>query len=256
MDQHPTAVVSSKAVIGKNVQVGPFSVIEDDVIIGDDCTIDSHVAIKSGCRLGNNIKVHHGAAIGGPPQDLKYAGEKTELFIGDNTVIREFVTLNRGTAAHGKTEIGKNCLFMAYCHAAHDNIIGNNVILANAVQMGGHVEIGDWAIIGGGTVVHQFSLVGEHAMVGGGFRVTQDVMPYITVAGYPLKYAGLNSIGLKRRGFSDDTINTLKTLFRFMTSKKMTTAQIKERIEKEIPKIPEVINVLEFIKRSQRGVIK
>jgi len=256
MDQHPTAVVSSKAVIGKNVQVGPFSVIEDDVIIGDDCAIDSHVAIKSGCRLGNNIKVHHGAAIGGPPQDLKYAGEKTELFIGDNTVIREFVTLNRGTAAHGKTEIGKNCLFMAYCHAAHDNIIGNNVILANAVQMGGHVEIGDWAIIGGGTVVHQFSLVGEHAMVGGGFRVTQDVMPYITVAGYPLKYAGLNSIGLKRRGFSDDTINTLKTLFRFMTSKKMTTAQIKERIEKEIPKIPEVINVLEFIKRSQRGVIK
>jgi UDP-N-acetylglucosamine acyltransferase len=256
MDQHPTAVVSSKAVIGKNVQVGPFSVIEDDVIIGDDCAIDSHVAIKSGCRLGNNIKVHHGAAIGGPPQDLKYAGEKTELFIGDNTVIREFVTLNRGTAAHGKTEIGKNCLFMAYCHAAHDNIIGNNVILANAVQMGGHVEIGDWAIIGGGTVVHQFSLVGEHAMVGGGFRVTQDVMPYITVAGYPLKYAGLNSIGLKRRGFSDDTINTLKTLLRFMTSKKMTTAQIKERIEKEIPKIPEVINVLEFIKRSQRGVIK
>jgi len=256
MEQHPTALVSSKAAIGKNVRVGPYSIIEDDVIIGDDCIIDSHVSIKSGVRLGNNIKIYHAAAIGGPPQDLKYAGEKTELYVGDNTVIREFVTLNRGTTAHGKTEIGKNCLFMAYCHAAHDNIIGNNVILANSVQMGGHVEIGDWAILGGASVVHQFSLIGEHAMVGGGFRVTQDVMPYILVAGYPLKYMGVNAIGLKRRGFSSETINTLKTLFRFLTSKKMTSARIKERIENEVPKIPEVVRVLEFIQRSRRGVIK
>jgi len=256
MEQHPTALVSGKAEIGKNVKVGPFSIIEDDVRIGDGCVIDSHVSIKSGVRLGKNIRIHHGAAIGGPPQDLKYAGEKTELYVGDNTVIREFVTLNRGTVAHGRTEIGNNCLFMAYCHAAHDNIIGNNVILANAVQMGGHVEIGDWAIIGGGTMVHQFSLVGEHAMVGGGFRVTQDVMPFVTVAGYPLKYTGVNSIGLKRRGFPDETINALKTLFRFLTSKKLTSAQIELRIEKEVPKIPEVARVLEFIEKSARGVIK
>jgi UDP-N-acetylglucosamine acyltransferase len=256
MEQHPTALVSGKAEIGANFKIGPYSIIEDDVIIGDNCTIDSHVAVKAGARLGNNIKIHHGAAIAGPPQDLKFAGERTELVIGDNTLIREFVTLNRGTTAHGKTEIGKNCLFMAYCHAAHDNIIGDNVILANSVQMGGHVVIGDWAIIGGGTVVHQFSLVGEHAMIGGGFRVTQDVMPFIAVAGYPLKYTGVNIIGLKRRGFSSDTINTLKTLFRFLTSKKMTSIQIKERIEREVPKIPEVLRVLAFIESSERGVIK
>jgi UDP-N-acetylglucosamine acyltransferase len=256
MQQHPTALISGKAEIGKNVRVGPFSIIEDDVIIGNDCVIDSHVSIKSGVRLGNNIKIHHGAAIGGPPQDLKYADEKTELIVGDNTLIREFVTLNRGTIAHGRTEIGKNCLFMAYCHAAHDNVIGDNVILANNVQMGGHVQIGDWAIIGGSSVVHQFCHVGEHVMVGGGFRVTQDVMPYVMVAGYPVKYTGVNSIGLKRRGFSDETINTLKTLFRFLTSKKMTSRQIQERIENEIPRIPEVIRVLEFIKASERGVVK
>jgi UDP-N-acetylglucosamine acyltransferase len=256
MEQHPTALVSPGARICQSAKVGPYSIIEDDVVIGENCIIDSHVSIKSGVRLGSNIRIHHGAAIGGPPQDLKYAGEKTELWVGDNTVIREFVTLNRGTAAHGRTEIGKNCLFMAYCHAAHDNIIGDNVILANAVQMGGHVSIGDWAILGGASVVHQFSMIGEHAMVGGGFRVTQDVMPYITVAGYPLKYTGVNSIGLKRRGFSSETINTLKTLFRFLTSKKMTSQQIKERIENEVPKIPEVLRVLDFIEKSQRGVVK
>lgn len=256
MEVHPSAIVSRKAEIGTNVKVGPFAVIEDDVIIGNDCFIDSSVSIKSGVRLGNNIKIFHGAAIGGPPQDLKYAGEKTELFVGDNTVIREFVTLNRGTVAHGKTEIGQNCLFMAYAHAAHDCIIGENVILANAVQMGGHVEIGDWAIIGGATVIHQFCKVGEHCMIGGGFRITRDVMPYCTVAGFPVKYMGVNSIGLKRRGFSDNTINALKTLFRFLTSRKLTASQINERIEQEIEMSPEVLRVLEFIKCSERGVVK
>jgi UDP-N-acetylglucosamine acyltransferase len=256
MEQHPTALISSKAEIGQNVKVGAYSIIEDDVIIGDGCEIDTSVSIKSGSRLGKNIKISHGAAIGGPPQDLKYAGEKTEVWIGDNTVIREFVTMNRGTTAHWKSEIGKNCLFMAYSHVAHDTVVGDNVILANSVQMGGHVTIGNWAILGGASSVHQFCKVGEHCMIGGGFRITRDAMPFTMVAGYPVKCMGLNLIGLKRRGFPSQTINTLKTLLRFLMSRRMTTAQIFERIDKEVEKIPEVLRVLDFIEKSERGVIK
>ncbi len=256
MKRHSTAIVSSRAEIGKDVTIEPFAIIEDDVVIGDGCIIDSAVSVKSGARIGNNVKIYHGAAVSGPPQDLKFAGEKSELIVGDNTIIREFVTLNRGTKASGKTEIGKNCVFMAYSHAAHDCIIGNNVIVANSVQMGGHVEIGDWAIIGGGTMIHQFSLIGAHAMIGGGFRVTQDVLPYSMVAGYPLRCIGVNAIGLKRRGFSEETITTLKKLFRYLMSKKMNTSQALEEIEREIEKIPQVLNVLEFLEKSERGVIK
>jgi len=256
MQQHPTAIVSGKARIGEDVKIGPFSIIEDDVEIGEGCVIDSHVSIKSGARIGKNVKIYHGAAIAGPPQDLKFGGEKTELILGDNTMVREFVTLNRGTKAHGRTEIGENCLFMAYCHAAHDCIIGDNVILANSVQMGGHVQIGDWAIIGGGTVIHQFSRVGEHAMIGGGFRITQDILPYTLAAGYPLRCLGLNTIGLRRRGFSEETIAELKKLLRFLMSKKLNTTQALEKINIGIKMIPQVEKVLEFIRKSERGVIK
>jgi len=256
MEQHPSAIVSKKAKIADDVKIGPFTIIEDDVAIGKGTIVDSSVSIKDGARIGENVKIYHGAAIAGPPQDLKFAGEKTELFVDNNTIVREFVTLNRGTAAHGKTEIGKNCLFMAYSHAAHDCIIGDNVIIANSVQMGGHVEIGDFAIIGGATVIHQFSLVGEHCMVGGGFRITQDILPYSTVAGYPLRCLGLNSIGLQRRGFTPETITQLKKLFRLLMSKKLNTSQALARIEEEVEKIPEVVKVLEFIKKSERGVVK
>jgi len=256
MDQHPSAIISNKAEIGENVKIGAYSVIEGDVIIGDGCVIDTCVSIKSGTRLGKNIKIFHGAAVGGPPQDLKYAGEKTELYVGDNTIIREFVTLNRGTVAHGRTEIGSDCLLMAYSHVAHDCIIGDNVVMANSVQMGGHVQIGDWAMIGGVSVIHQFCRVGEHIMVGGAFRVTRDAMPFTMVAGYPAKYMGVNAIGLKRRGFSNTTINTLKTFFRFLTSKKLTTAQAMERIAQEVEEIPEVLRVLDFVQKSKRGVIR
>ena len=256
MNQHPTAIVSKHAEICDNVTIGPYSIIEDDVIIGDNCVIDSHVSIKSGVRIGNNIKIFHSAAIGGPPQDLKYAGEKTYLFIGDNTVIREFVTMNRGTIAHGKSEIGKNCLFMAYSHVAHDCVIGENVIFANNVQIGGHVTIGDWVTLGGSSGVHQFCHVGEHSMVGASRPYTQDILPYSLVGGYPVRCYGVNVVGLRRRGFSSHTINTLKTLFRYLMSKKLTTARIQERIDNEIDKIPEVIRVLEFVKHSERGVVK
>jgi UDP-N-acetylglucosamine acyltransferase len=256
MEQHPTAIVSKKAEIGSNVKVGPFSIIEDDVIIGDGCEIDSHVVVKSGARMGKNIKIAHGAAISGPPQDLKYAGEKTELIIGDNTIIREFTDLNRGTVAHGKSEIGKNCLIMAYAHVAHDCSVGDHVILVNSVQMGGHVEIGNWAILGGVSLIHQFCHVGEHAMVGAGFKVAQDILPYSLNAGYPIRCMGLNLIGLRRRGFSEETVNTLKKLFRILMSKKLNTTQALAIIDNEIEKIPEVIRVLEFIENSKRGVIK
>jgi UDP-N-acetylglucosamine acyltransferase len=256
IEQHPTAIISKKAEIGENVKVGPFSIIEDDAIIGDNCQIDSGVVVYSGVRLGKNIKISHGAAIGGPPQDLKYAGEKTELHIGDNTVIREFAALNRGTVAHGKSEIGKNCLIMAYAHVAHDCLVGDNAILVNSVQMGGHVEIGDWAILGGCSLIHQFCHVGEHAMVGAGFKVAQDILPYSLNAGYPLRCMGLNLIGLRRRGFSNETINTLKLLFRYLMSSKLNTSQALAIIDKEIEKTPEVLRVLDFIKKSKRGVIK
>lgn len=253
---HPTAIIANPDKIPSSVAIGPYSIIEDDVAIGENVWIDSHVSIKSGARIGDGCKIHNGAALAGPPQDLKYAGEKTQLIVGKNCVIREFVTLNRGTVAHGKTEIGDNCLLMAYCHAAHDCIIGSNVILANTAEMGGHVEIGDWAIIGGGTVIHQFCHIGEHVMVGGGFRITQDVIPYSMAAGYPLKCMGLNSVGLSRRGFSDETISLLKAAFRYLMSKKLKTSEALAKIEAEIKLIPEVKRVVDFVRSSERGVIK
>jgi UDP-N-acetylglucosamine acyltransferase len=256
MEQHPTAIVSKKAQIGTDVKIGPFSIVEDDVIIGDGCFIDSHVSIKSGVTMGKNIKVFHGSAIGGPPQDLKYAGERTELIIGDNTVLREFVDLNRGTVAHGRTEIGKVCFFMAYSHAAHDCVIGDSVIMANSVNMGGHVSIGNYTIIGGLTAIHQFCKIGDYCMVGAGFKISQDVLPYTMVAGYPVKCKGLNLIGLRRRGFSPETINTLKKTMRILMSPKLNTTQALRQIDNEIEKIPEVLNVLKFIEDSDRGVYK
>lgn len=255
-DIHKTAIIANLKKISDSVTVGPYSIIEDDVLIGENVWIDSHVSIKSGARIGPGCKIYHGAAIAGPPQDLKYAGEKTELIVGADCTIREYVTLNRGTAAHGKSEIGNNCLFMAYSHLAHDCIIGSDVIIANCVEMGGHVEIGNYTIIGGGTVIHQFCKIGEHVMIGGGFRITQDVIPFSLDAGYPLRCLGLNSIGLKRRGFSADVILKLKKAFHFLLSKKLKTSEALKKIEEEIEMIPEVKRVVDFIHSSERGVIK
>jgi len=253
---HSTAIVAEPQKIPPGVVVGPYTIIEADVTIGENVWIDSHVSIKSGARIGPGCKIYYAAAIAGPPQDLKYAGEKTELILGANCTIREYVTLNRGTTAHGKSEIGNNCLLMAYCHVAHDCIIGSDVIMANTVEMGGHVEIGDHAVVGGGTVIHQFCRVGEHSMIGGGFRITQDVIPFSLAAGYPLRCFGLNSVGLKRRGFSDDVVGKLKTAFRYLLSKKLNTTQALRQIESEIEMLPEVRRIVEFIRQSKRGVIK
>jgi len=253
---HNTAVVSPSARIGNDVTAGPFTIIEEDVIIGDGCRIASHVLLADGARLGRGVKVAQGAVIGSEPQDLKFAGEKTTAVIGDNTTIREYVTLNRGTVERGETTIGQNSLIMAYAHIAHDCVVGNNVIMANSVNLAGHIEIDDYAILGGVLPVHQFVKIGTHAMIGGGFRVQQDIVPYALVGGYPLKVIAVNSLGLKRRGFEKETVRTIERTFKILFFSKLNTTQAVERINDEIDIIPEVRTILDFLERSDRGIVK
>ena len=252
----PRSVVSPEAKIGENVKIGPFTLIEDDVVIGDNTEIGSNVLIASGTRIGKNCKVFHGASLGTIPQDLKFKGEKTTLEIGDNTIIREFCMLNRGTAYSGKTVIGSNCFLMAYVHVAHDCVIGNNVILANAVNLGGHVVIEDWVIIGGMVPVHQFVRIGQHAFIGGGYRVTKDVPPYIMAGREPLRFEGLNIVGLKRRNFPPETIKKIELAYKIIYQSNLTVSKAIEEIPKRINMIPEVENIINFIKASKRGIIR
>jgi UDP-N-acetylglucosamine acyltransferase len=253
---HPTAIIESGAVIGKNVTIGPFTFINTDVVIGDNCEIGSHVVLRTGTRLGNECKVLHHAIIGEVPQDLKFGGEVTTAEIGDRTVIREFATVNRGTKAHGKTLIGSDCLIMAYVHLAHDCIVGNNVVIANASNMAGHVEIQDWVIIGGMVGIHQFVKIGQHSLIGGHYRVIKDVPPYIIAAGEPLKFEGLNHIGLRRRGFSSESIKNLKHAYTLIYNSPYNVSDAIKKILEEGTQSPEVQNVIAFIKTSERGIIR
>ncbi len=253
---HPTAIVSPNARLALDVEVGPYTVIADDVEIGPKTKIGSSCFIDDGARIGSEVQIYHGAVVSGRPQDLKFGGEKTCFYVGDKTILREYVTLHRGTSATGQSVVGKNCLLMAYTHVAHDCRLGNNVIMANAVQLGGHVEIGDWAIIGGGTVVHQFCKVGAHAMVGGGFRITQDLVPYALAAGYPLKVLGINKVGLERRGFQKETIAALEKAFRYLFRGKLNTSQAVEKVRSELDSQPEIKDLLDFIAAAERGLIK
>ena len=253
---HPTALVDKKAHIAEDVTIGPFSIIEPDVVIGDGTSIASHVLLANGARIGANCNIHKGTVVATVPQDLKFKGEASLLIIDDGTTVREFCTLNRGTHESGQSRVGKDCLLMAYAHVAHDCVVGDHVILANGVQLGGHVHIEEWAIIGGFTPVHQFCKVGCHAMIGGGFRVVQDVPPYIIVAGEPLQFAGLNSIGLRRRGFEPSTINLLKKAYKLIYRSHLNTAQALQRIKDEIEPISEIQLVIDFIEKSDRGIIK
>jgi UDP-N-acetylglucosamine acyltransferase len=256
MNIHPTAIVDPEAELGKNISIGPYTIINEGVRIGDNVQIGSNVLIDSGAIIGRNCRVHHGAVLGTPPQDLKFGGEKTILEIGENTVIREYATINRGTRHRGKVIVGSNCFIMMYAHIAHDCIIGNNVILANSVNLAGHVEVENYAIIGGVVPVHQFTRIGAHSIIGGGFRVPKDVPPYILAGGYPLRYMGLNIIGLKRRNFSADTIRTLKKACRILFQSQYNTTQAVEKIKSEIEPLPEIKHLLEFIEKSERGIIK
>lgn len=253
---HPTAVVSPKAEIGSEVTVGPFTIIEEDVIVGDGCQIGSSIQLGSGTRLGSQVRVFHGAVIGTIPQDLKFGGEATTAEIGDGTIVREYATINRGTKDTNTTKVGKNCLLMAYSHVAHDCRIGDNCILANAVNLAGHIEVDDFAILGGMLPIHQFVKIGAHAMIGGGFRVQQDIIPYAMAGGYPLKIIGLNSIGLKRRGFGKEAIKALEQTYKFLFRSKLNTTQAVERIKSEIEPIKEVQLLLDFLERSNRGIVK
>ena len=251
---HETAFIDSTADLADDVEVGTYTFIGPNVRVGAGTVIGPHVHIVRDTTLGAGCRVHHGAALGGDPQDLKYANEPTQLVVGDNTVIREFVTLNRGTSAHGKTEIGSNCLVMAYAHVAHDCIIGNHVILANSVNMGGHVMIEDHVIVGGLTAIHQFVRIGRHAFVGGSAAVMKDVPPFVKAAGNPLKLYGLNSVGLQRRGFTEETRMALKRAYRKVFSSPMNIGQALKQAQSELDSTAEVGHFLSFIEASERGV--
>ena len=252
----PLAYIHPEAKIAQNVVVEPFTTIDKDVEIGEGTWIGPNVTIMSGARIGKNCKVFPGAVIAAIPQDLKFAGEKSSVYIGDNTVIRECVTVNRGTVDRLKTVVGSNCLLMAYMHVAHDCIIGNHCVLANGVQLAGHVEIGDHAIIGGTSAVHQFVKVGQHAMVSGGSLVRKDVPPFVKAGREPLTYAGINSIGLRRRGFSDQKIAEIQQLYRLLFLGGMNNNDALDKIELELAPSPERDEVVNFVRNSGRGVIK
>jgi UDP-N-acetylglucosamine acyltransferase len=249
-------ILSTNATIGKALKIKQFSTIEDDVEIGDNVEVGSCVLIADGARIGNNVKIFHGASIGTVPQDLKFEGEKTTVEIGDGTVVREFATLNRATSHSKRTIIGKNCFIMAYAHVAHDCRIGDNVILANSVQMGGHVEIGDWVIVGGLVAIHQFVKIGKHAMIGGGFRVVKDVPPYILAGSLPLRFEGINLVGLRRRGFTNEQIKTISKTYDILYRSGLNVSDAVVEIEKQMKDNPEAKSILDFIKESKRGIIR
>ena len=242
--------------IADHVHIEPSVTIHGEISIGEKCWIGSYVTIHDGARIGKNCKIFPSAIISAIPQDLKFAGEKTTLEVGDNTVIRECATLNRGTTYHGKTVLGKNCLIMAYVHIAHDCIIGDSVIMANAVNLAGHVEIGDHAIMGGMSACHQFVKVGEHVMVSGGSLVRKDVPPYIKVGRDPVRYEGVNSIGLSRRGFQAENIKNIQEVYRHIFLSGKNNTQAREHIETYLPYSEERDTILDFIRDSERGIIR
>lgn len=251
---HPAAVIHEDARLADDVAVGPGAVIGPGVVIGPGTTIASNALVERDTVIGEGCTIAHGAVLGTDPQDLKFGGEEAQLIVGDRTVIREYATLNRGTAASGRTVVGSDCLIMAYTHVAHDCHIGDRVVLANAVNMGGHVTIGDWAIVGGMTPIHQFVRIGEHAFVGGASRVHKDVPPFIRAAGNPMEMSGLNSVGLRRRGFSDGARRELKRAYRLIFASDLNVTQALERAREELEQLPEVEIFLSFFEGSERGV--
>jgi UDP-N-acetylglucosamine acyltransferase len=252
---HATAIVSPKAQLGDSVSIGPYTIVEDDVVIGSGTTVASHALIANGSRIGKECRIHHGAVIGTQPQDLKFRNEVTTMEIGDHTVIREYATLNRGTHERWKTTVGAHCFFMAYSHVAHDCAIGDHVILANSVNMGGHVVIEDHAVVGGMVGIHQFSHIGCHSMIGSGSRVTKDVPPYVLAGQEPLAYNGLNLVGLRRRNFAPEAIDSLEKAYRMIYHNQLNISQALEKIKADLALTDEIRRVVDFIEKSKRGVI-
>lgn len=250
------AYIHPDAKIGKDVKIEAFAWIDKNVEIGDGTWIGPSATIMEGARIGKNCKIFPGAVVSAIPQDLKFKGEETTAEIGDNTTLRECATVNRGTASKGKTVVGSNCLLMAYVHIGHDSFLGNNIIISNSTNVAGEIIIDDFAIISGDVQIHQFVHIGAHVMISGGSLVRKDVPPYITVAREPLSYAGVNSIGLRRRGFSNDIIAQIQDIYREILVKEQNVAQALKYIETEIEQSEERDYILEFIKKSQRGIIR
>ena len=254
--KQPLAYVHPDAKIADNVVIEPFVSIDHDVVIEAGTRIGSSVTILPGTRIGKNCNIFPGAVIGAVPQDLKFKGEYTTVEIGDNNIIREFVTINRGTSAKSRTVLGNNNLIMAYVHVAHDCILGNNIIIGNNTQLAGEVIIDDWAIISGMSGVHQFCRIGSHVMIGGGSRVIKDVPPYIKASREPLSYVGINSIGLRRRSVTNEKIREVQDIYRYIYQKGLNTSQAVEVIEAEMPATQERDEILLFVKDSKRGIIR
>ena len=252
----PLAYVHPGAKIAKNVVIEPFTTIHSNVVIGEGTWIGSNVTIMEGARIGKNCNIFPGAVISAIPQDMKFQNEDTTVEIGDNVTLREYVTVNRGTVDRGKTVIGDNCLIMAYCHIAHDCVVGNNCIFSNNSTLAGHCTIGDYVILAGMTAVHQFCMIGNHAFVTGGSLVRKDVPPYVKGAREPLSYVGINSIGLRRRGFTPEKIREIQNIYRLLYQRNYNTSQASEIIEAEMEATPERDEILQFIKNSKRGIMK
>jgi UDP-N-acetylglucosamine acyltransferase len=254
---HPTAIVDPKAEVGSDVAIGPYSIIGENVSIGPATVIGSHVVIEPYVTIGPNCQIFQYAAIGAPPQSLRYGGERTYIKIGQGTIVREFVTIHRGTEfGGGITEIGEQCFLMAYTHIAHDCVIGRKVVMSNNATLGGHITIGDYATIGGLVAIHQFVKIGNHAFVGGKSAVVKDIPPYVIAAGDRAKLHGLNTVGLKRHGFSRKTLSELKKVYRIVFRIGITLNEAIERVKSEVEQIPEVVNFLDFIKSSERGITR
>ena len=250
------AYVHPNVDIKEDVIVEPFAYIEDNVVIGAGTRIMAHACIMSGARIGKNCTIFPNAVISGIPQDLKFEDEESLAIIGDNTTVRECVTVNRGTKSRGQTVVGNNCLLMAYCHVAHDCVLKDNVIVGNSVQIAGEVEVDDYAIISGGTLVHQFTRVGKHTMIQGGTRLGKDIPPYTVAGREPVSYVGLNIVGLRRRGFTREQINNIQEIYRYLYLSGYNISQALEKIENELTETDERIDIINFVRASSRGVVR
>ncbi len=254
---HPTAIIHPKAALDDGVEIGPYCIIDENVRIGRDTKLRSHITVEGFTQIGERCEIYQFASIGAPPQDLKYSGEKSEVIIGNDNIIREFVTINRGSSGGGgETRVGDKNFLMAYCHVAHDCKLGNNIVMANAATLAGHIEIEDHAIIGGLVAIHQFVRIGAYSMIGGVSGVSKDVPPYVIAVGNRVKLFGLNVTGLRRNGFSDTAINNLKKAYKIIFKSGMVLMKALEKVRLEIPDSEEVGNLVGFIEESERGVCR
>lgn len=256
MNYSPLAVIHPEAKIGDNVIIEPFAVVEKDVVIGDNCRIYTHAVLQNGARIGNNCNIFPGAVIAGIPQDLKFAGEETIAVIGDNTTVRECVTVNRGTASKGKTVVGSNCLLMAYSHIAHDCVLNDHIIIGNSCQIAGEVEVDDFAIVSGGCLVHQFTRISKHVMIQGGSRIGKDIPPYTLIGRDPIVYCGINIVGLRRRGFTNQQVYLIQDIYRTLYTRGLNNTEALKCIETEYEPSVERDLILNFIKTSTRGIVR